>query len=344
MKHVFLIISLALFALCGSAAAQSCPPLLFYNSTSVHGWYTAKFTTILNLIIRNAAPGGQIIPITVLSHDSYPSYVYNASVPQDSGNIFLWDDPPGWTGTTSCVGMNVSYGVQLINGTNVGMPAWNSLTIPYSVSKFMSRWAITKMANDGLMSLDDAVCTKIPFFCGTNKAAITYRQILDNSAGMDAPSTIVLYPLQQVTLAMLKASNYDHASIQNFIHNETARSWISNITFGYNTLWIGQILDEISLNLTGLNISAYINQNFVNYLPAGVEFYCGIRPWEASNPSIAPRLADIVPGVAFKQNGTVITNFIAHLGPPYVGQLDLDSYVPVPEITYNVFTGKSLVY
>lgn len=142
--------------------------------------------------------------------------------------------------------------------------AWQRETksVIFSTSKGLLSILCHKLAEDGVIDLDEKVSTYWPEFGCNGKEEITVAMILRHRAGLSAPrEDLTFEDLQRVTPVE-----------DAFARQEPI--WQPDTGFLYHAMSIGHLLGKIIFNVTGKRVNDYLQEVLAQ--PLGVQAWFGI--------------------------------------------------------------------
>lgn len=150
----------------------------------------------------------------------------------------------------------------------VGGPhtAPDSVTGVFSCSKGAAALTIGLLVQDGLLDLDELVCTYWPEFAANGKGLVTVRQLLSHQAGLvgvEGGMTLEEYNDSRLAAVLLAAA---------------PPLWRPGSAHGYHALTMGVLLEELCRRLTGERLQDVFESRIRG--PYGVDFYLGLPAGE----------------------------------------------------------------
>lgn len=174
----------------------------------------------------------------------------------------------------------------------------STLFVMYSAGKFFYRLLHIVSLSEKIYKATDKVSTVWPEYAANSKGNITYEQVFQNSAGVQA--------ILPITGSMLAANNYNRSGVEAAMIGANPE-YQPGTQFGYNPNSIGWELDSILLRAyaakghSGRNLSVLVDEYLGQKLRAAglsFEFYIGITPDKET--ALGPR-------VALVRQGTTLT-------------------------------------
>jgi CubicO group peptidase (beta-lactamase class C family) len=141
---------------------------------------------------------------------------------------------------------------------------WRSdtLCLTYSVTKGLVTVLIARLADEGLVELDELIQMYWPEFGVQGKAATTVRMLLAHQAGL--PTIGPGLDLQTLLRPGVAAERLA----------QQMPIWVPGESFGYHALTWGWLVDELLFRVTGERVSSLIRHKIAE--PLGVELYIGL--------------------------------------------------------------------
>ncbi len=154
----------------------------------------------------------------------------------------------------------------------------DSITGAYSCSKGVAAFVVGLLVQDGLLDLDRTVAHHWPEFAAHGKEAITVRQALSHRAGLLGVEGG--FALKEFTTADAAARLAAAAPL-----------WRPGTTFGYHSLTIGILMEELCRRVAGGTLQEMYDSRI--RLPFGIDFYLGLP--EDQEPRYRDVLYDVDP-------------------------------------------------
>ncbi|WP_368074277.1 serine hydrolase domain-containing protein [Arthrobacter sp. 24S4-2] len=156
--------------------------------------------------------------------------------------------------------------------------AQDSITGAYSCSKGAAAFVVGLLVQDGLLDLDRTVAHYWPEFAAHGKEAITVRQALSHRAGLLGVEGG--FALKEFTTADGAARLAAAAPL-----------WRPGTTFGYHSLTIGLLMEELCRRVAGRTLQEMYDSCI--RLPFGIDFFLGLP--EDQEPRYRDVLYDVDP-------------------------------------------------
>ncbi len=154
----------------------------------------------------------------------------------------------------------------------------------FSTTKGIAAICMHRLAEQGLLDLDETVAAHWPEFAQNGKEAVTIRQILSHQAGVPAVST----PLPPEAL-------FDWQAMTQAIAAQ-APWWPPGTKHGYHARTYGWLTGEIVQRVTGQSLGTYFRQEIAG--PLGLDFHIGLDDTQHHRVADMGRIPPAPPGVA----------------------------------------------
>jgi CubicO group peptidase (beta-lactamase class C family) len=192
---------------------------------------------------------------------------------RDLFDSFLGEDPE----YSAQVAIYIA-GTKVVNLSGGPHLAQDSITGAYSCSKGVAAFVVGLLVQDGLLDLDRTVAHYWPEFAAHGKEAITVRQALSHRAGLLGVEGG--FALKEFTTADAAARLAAAAPL-----------WRPGTTFGYHSLTIGILMEELCRRVAGRTLQEMFDSRI--RLPFGIDFFLGLP--EDQEPRYRDVLYDVDP-------------------------------------------------
>lgn len=150
----------------------------------------------------------------------------------------------------------------------------NTLVNVWSTTKGILALCVARLADQGLLSVDNPASHYWPEFGAEGKAGVTIAQLFSHQAGLCGPT-------RQLTEAELLDSGW----LANLLAAQPPL-WPPGTRSGYHALTIGPLADALFVRVTGRTVGRYFHDEIAG--PLGLDFHMGLAETEHE------RVAEIV--------------------------------------------------